>query len=81
MGLSPARAVYGGNMKKVFIVVLGLAMFICGCATVQTAKQPENYQLEKKGELIVTPTVIKSKSYTVETLDDPTPPEQIKENK
>ena len=68
-------------MNKTLIIVTGLAIFLCGCATVQTTKQPENYQLEKKGELIVTPTVIKSKSYTVETIDDSTPPVQLKEEK
>ena len=70
-------------MKRIIFIIfaLGILIFICGCATVQTAKQPENYQLEKKGELTVSPTVIKSKSYTVETVDDPTPPVQLKEDK
>ena len=58
-------------MKKVLIIVMGLAIFLCGCATT-------NYQIEKKGEVNVSPAVIKSKSYTVETIDDPTPPVQVK---
>ena len=58
-------------MKKVILIILGMVIFICGCATT-------NYQIEKKGEANVSPTVIKSKSYTIETIDDPTPAVQVK---